>query len=285
MPFLNLDLDYFDHPKTKRLVGLLGRGAAELPIRLWCYCGKYHAESGSLTNYSPQEIESIAGWWGKIGDMILAMERVELLEKDGDGWKVKDWKEINGHLAAFKIRARKAARKRWGMLKQSPSNSQVIHKQSPSRTLLSNQPTLTNQPTNPPNPPFTPSEAEGHFEAVWKLYPSPTGKKAALRHFLASVKTSVDLAAITAALENYKKSENVKKGYVQNGSTWFNDWEGWVNRQGPAQVKESEADRKARLLKAMRCLTCTAGKLEKDDERKTVRCSSCNIDHTRYFNA
>lgn len=26
MAYLNLDLDYFDHPKTRRLVGLLGRG-------------------------------------------------------------------------------------------------------------------------------------------------------------------------------------------------------------------------------------------------------------------
>src|SRR5688572_9143250 len=114
MSYLNLDLNYFDHPKIKRLVGLLGRGAAELPIRIWCYCGKYHAESGSLASYSAQEIESIATWWGKAGEMMAAMEKVELLEKDADGWNVKDWLEINGHLAAFRKRAKKAARKRWG---------------------------------------------------------------------------------------------------------------------------------------------------------------------------
>jgi len=132
---LNLDLDYFDHPKTKRLIGLLGRGAAELPIRIWCYCGKYHAESGNLTNYSPQEIESIAGWWGKSGEMIKAMEQVGFLENDGVSWRVKDWLQINGHLAMFKERAKKAALARWGMsekcLLNATSIAQALYKQCP----------------------------------------------------------------------------------------------------------------------------------------------------------
>lgn len=59
MASLNLDMDYFGHPKTKRLVGLLGRGAEVLPLRLWCHVGKYHAQDGRLAGYSPQEIEAI----------------------------------------------------------------------------------------------------------------------------------------------------------------------------------------------------------------------------------
>src|SRR3990167_8854123 len=129
MPFLNLDLDFFEHPKTRRLIGLLGRGAAELPIRIWCYCGKYHAESGSLASYSAQEIESIVGWWGKPGDMIEAMLRVGFLEKNGEGCKVKDWQELNGHLAAFKKRALAAAQSRWGKISNAISNAQASPKQ------------------------------------------------------------------------------------------------------------------------------------------------------------
>ena len=67
MPYLNLDLNYFDHIKTKRLVGLLGRGSEVLPIRLWCACGKHRAESGKLDGYSAQEIESLVEWWGESG--------------------------------------------------------------------------------------------------------------------------------------------------------------------------------------------------------------------------
>ncbi len=66
------------------------------------------------------------------------------------------------------------------------------------------------------------------FEPVWKLYPNRQGKKEALRHFRATVKTADDLKRIHVALTNYLKSERVSKGFIQNGSTWFNDWECWI---------------------------------------------------------
>ena len=65
MAYLNLDPDYFNHPKTIRLIGLLGVGAAEYPIRLWCYCAKYHPVDGLLRGYSDVEIESAASWRGE----------------------------------------------------------------------------------------------------------------------------------------------------------------------------------------------------------------------------
>lgn len=145
MQNLNLSLDYFDHPKTRRLIGLLGRGAAELPIRLWCYCGKHHAESGSLASYSAQEIESIVGWWGKTGELVGAMVKVGFLEVDGDGWKIRDWSDQNGHLAAFKARAKTAAAARWGKLSNATSNAKSKHKQFPNQP-----PKPTNQLTNKP---------------------------------------------------------------------------------------------------------------------------------------
>jgi hypothetical protein len=122
MPSLNLDLDYFEHPKTQRLVGLLrahaGRGcgqdAALLPIRLWVHCGKFHAESGELHGYEPGEIESIMKWDGAAGEAVKAMLKVGLLEEIEGGYRVHDWLQHCGHLQAFKLRARKAAAVRWG---------------------------------------------------------------------------------------------------------------------------------------------------------------------------
>jgi hypothetical protein len=69
---------------------------------------------------------------------------------------------------------------------------------------------------------------KGGFDEVWELYPNKVGKKEALRHFMSSVKTDEDLKNIKIAIENYKQSERVKKGYIQNGSTFFNDWQGWI---------------------------------------------------------
>lgn len=115
MPALNLSLDYFDHRKTKRLVGLLGRGAEVLPIRLWCYCGKYHTNDGSLADYSEQEIESIAGWWGVIGKAVEALIRVGFLEIDADSSAIRihDWEEHAGHFVRYHEAAKVAARVRW----------------------------------------------------------------------------------------------------------------------------------------------------------------------------
>lgn len=113
MPSLNLDLDFFDHPKTRRLVGLLGRGSEVLLLRLWCYCGRYHFRDGRLAGYSPQEIESICAWWGQAGRAIEAFVRVGFLEAMPDGYLVHDWDQWQGHFAVYHDRARKAATARW----------------------------------------------------------------------------------------------------------------------------------------------------------------------------
>lgn len=140
MPYLNLDLDFFSHPKTVRLVGLLGRDAEVLPIRLWCYCGRHHCVSGRLSGYSPQEVESAVGWWGKSGEMVAAMLKVGFIEQVADGYQVHDWSEHAGHLAAFKKRAKSAARKRWRSI--ATSNAKRDIKDAPN---LPNLPNLPNQ--------------------------------------------------------------------------------------------------------------------------------------------
>lgn len=67
------------------------------------------------------------------------------------------------------------------------------------------------------------------FESIWKQYPNRQGKKNAERHFSATVKSDKALEEIKSALANYLKCDRVKKGYIQNGSTWFNDWQSWIN--------------------------------------------------------
>lgn len=128
MPSLNLDLDFFDHPKVKRLIGLLGKGSEVLPIRLWAYCGKYHCDSGRLTEISAQEIESIMCWWGTSGVAVEALVKVGFLEVVPEGgYQVHDWLEHEGHLVAYKKKARAAALKRWEKV-----NSNVCLEHSPS---------------------------------------------------------------------------------------------------------------------------------------------------------
>jgi hypothetical protein len=66
------------------------------------------------------------------------------------------------------------------------------------------------------------------FDVLWKSYPNRSGKKNALRHFNTTVKTAEDYKNIQTALQNYLASGNVKNGFIKNGSTWFNEWQDWV---------------------------------------------------------
>ena len=72
------------------------------------------------------------------------------------------------------------------------------------------------------------------FQAIWAKYPNRDGGKEAERHFKASVKTAKDYADIQIALENYMQSEKVSKGYIKNGSTWFNNWRDWIDYEEPS---------------------------------------------------
>lgn len=66
------------------------------------------------------------------------------------------------------------------------------------------------------------------FESLWAKYPNKDGKKAAERHFHNEVKNDQDWQDINTALKNYLESDVVKKGFIKNGSTWFNNWRDWI---------------------------------------------------------
>jgi len=121
MPSINVDPRYFDHPKIKRLVHLLGRGADLLPIRLWCHAALACPESGKFTVQAAQEIESEVHWWGQKGKAIDAMLEAGLLDRLQDGClQIHDWHEHAGHLVTYKRRARAAAEARWEKARPPP---------------------------------------------------------------------------------------------------------------------------------------------------------------------
>ena len=78
-------------------------------------------------------------------------------------------------------------------------------------------------------------EAIFPFEDIYIKYPNKVGKKAAQAHFKATVITEQDWLDIQAALTNYVASERVRKGFIQNASTWFNNWRDWIDNPEPAK--------------------------------------------------
>ena len=119
MSSINLDFDFFDHPKVKRLIARLGRGAEVLPVRLWCYCGKYHCEDGNLLGYSDIEIEQLIGWWGQAGECVKGLDGLFIHAIEG-GWAVHEWLEYQGHITAYKSKATKMRAARLANLSGKP---------------------------------------------------------------------------------------------------------------------------------------------------------------------
>lgn len=171
MPYLNLDLDFFDHRKTRRLVLALGRGSEALLIRLWCYVARHHAEHGRLTDYSPGEIETLAGWIGKPGRFIEAMTLSGFMERTDSGWSLKNWLEHQGHIAAFRARGKAMAEARWSKARGAPSNA--------TRIAARNAPTVPTELTDPEERETgaRPKLEEVLTECQMRCYPEAEGQR------------------------------------------------------------------------------------------------------------
>jgi hypothetical protein len=118
LPSINLDIDYFNHPKTRRLVGLLGSGAAEYPMRIWCHCARYHFKDGVLADYTPEQLADVCAYQGDARKLLDSLVQVGFLERNKKGDLVAhDFFREQGHIYAFKVRAKKANRVRWDRIR------------------------------------------------------------------------------------------------------------------------------------------------------------------------
>ena len=74
---------------------------------------------------------------------------------------------------------------------------------------------------------------EASFNTLWAEYPNKDGRKSAFNHFKASIKGGATPERIQKAIKNYKDhiKANKKEKYTKNGSTFFNNWEDWENRE------------------------------------------------------
>jgi hypothetical protein len=77
------------------------------------------------------------------------------------------------------------------------------------------------------------------FEKLWAKYPFKDGKKSAIKSFNARINSEEKLKEINKALDNYLahlKANPWKR--AKNGSTWFNNWEDWINFKGEEENDE-----------------------------------------------
>lgn len=88
---------------------------------------------------------------------------------------------------------------------------------------------------------------EKAFEQIWAKYPVKDGRKEAERLFNATVGSADDFLRIQKALNNYLRSPKVRGGFIKNGSTWFANWQDWVDYKGEAHGGGAKRDESSDL--------------------------------------
>jgi len=101
-------------------------------------------------------------------------------------------------------------------------------------------------------------EIESAFEEDWRTYPSTAGKGQAKKKYVSSVgkNLSENRPKFQKAMRNYlsfvdhERNNGFPNRRHKDGSTFFNQWEGWVDYKPPSEeealVEETEEERQAK---------------------------------------
>jgi hypothetical protein len=160
---IRLSVDFFEHPKTIKLIRVMGLEGVVCLQRLWCFAGKYRPE-GVFTDMDALDIEIAAKWTGSPGDFIQGMIKLRWLDLTDDVYSLHDWSDHNGfaiHAREREIQARNAAEKRWkkryGSKEDADSNADCNADSIPD----GNAPSPTPLPLPNPSPNPTPKACSG----------------------------------------------------------------------------------------------------------------------------
>lgn len=113
---IRLDIEFWQHIKTRLLIRALGPWGAICLQKLWCYAAK-HRPNGILRDMDAAAIEMAAEWPDeRAGEFFAYTSQHRWLDPTEDGWYIHEWVEYNAWAAdapARQLHAKKAAHKRY----------------------------------------------------------------------------------------------------------------------------------------------------------------------------
>lgn len=256
MPWIRVDLGLPRHWKFQQFQTILKVDQATALghlTALWLYVLE-QKEDGILDRWQPNTFAFGAGYTGDAPRFVAALAASSFL--DPDPLRIHDWLDYAGHYLTLKYRNRvngRASLESIAQLHGWSFSGTTFKKTYELPTGTSDGGNKVRQITGILRSEYREDEIRGEelkekdivqnqFEDVWKRYPNRVGKKEALRHYNASVKTPEDVTSINAALTNYLRSVAVKRGFVQLGRTWFNNWRDWLD-PGSAAFEEPNTKR------------------------------------------
>ena len=119
---IRLSLEFFDHPKTKKLRKRLGIEGVMALLKLWAWTAG-NRPGGILTGLDAEAVELAADWDGEEGSFVAELLALRLLDGDDSVFSIHDWEEHQAYASKSEERsskARKAAEARWN---KTPGNT------------------------------------------------------------------------------------------------------------------------------------------------------------------
>lgn len=192
--YIKLFNDFWNHRKTARLRSRLGDDAFWIMPRLWSYAAESQPD-GDFSDYTDDELAMLIGCLKHATSIKEKLVESGFMDSDH---VLHNWKSRNGYHAAYSERAKTAALARWG-------EDSSISENDTTRQETSNASSI-------------------EFASFWSAYPRKTGKKAALKAWLAA-KDKPSIEAILASIALQKKCDQwVKDGgkFIPHPATWLN---------------------------------------------------------------
>ena len=122
---IRLSLEFFDHPKTKKLRKRLGIEGVMALLKLWTWTAG-NRPGGILTGLDAEAVELAADWDGEEGAFVAELLALRLLDEDDSVFSIHDWEEHQAYASKSEERsnkARKAAEARWSKAQEMPEKS------------------------------------------------------------------------------------------------------------------------------------------------------------------
>lgn len=119
---IRLSTGFYSHPKTIKLMRIVGAEGVLCLQRLWIWSAQNRAD-GNLAGFEDEDIEIAACWSGACGEFVQALAKLRFLDGDTGAYALHGWDEHQGYVTqeAERIaRAKKAANTRWG---KNPSDA------------------------------------------------------------------------------------------------------------------------------------------------------------------
>lgn len=118
-----IGVDFFNHPKIKRLKRRHGDTAVLCLLKLWAFTAIHRCE-GRLYEMEKEDILDACEWPGDV-EYVDSLHDFKLLDKDAHWYSIHNWKKHNSWAIGANKRsekARVAAERRWGLKGKTEEN-------------------------------------------------------------------------------------------------------------------------------------------------------------------